>query len=940
MPLSVEKLQKNLRGGDVAAVCKFFEGATEPERRSVALTVVHWCKLLALNWRGGYNKKAAAEVKKLGPIGNWYELMPAAHAAALASASLAEIKALERRGFVPSEAAVAILADRRPPWIDDYAELLCEGELRRFGGNWKQTRALVRAGLCRPPKHENYVLEALNCIWPRYEQGKEPPKLGDLLLKERDWLESDFWRLFEVDGNGEVSLANCKKYRKSKDTWTDALAELSRRAVLPRDRLLDASLEALSRDFIQFRAGWFSRFHEALVPTSAERAERIDVYLRLLASGIPPTVAFAANAVSIVEQIKPLAAAKLIGALQPALTAKGKAVAKGALQLLEGAAQREPNSKQAICIAAIPALLNEAPEVQKAVFEFLDRHGDKQDPVLRSKLQELEGAVAASLKPRLASWLGTPPDQAKGRAVTGEMDLPRKPLSRIDPARAVPPITNLDDLIHVAGAVLEEPANPTEIERVLDGISRLCDQRPEDFERRTGFLRKRALKTRDNPGADGSYKPALEHGLAMLFLAWIKGANEFTERPEGLADGQNQYAFLLHRLMAISRRVQVRSAMPLLSAPTHLGGWIEPCVLVERWQEWQKSGLEMDRHDQVLALLRLSPEGREQALELAKDLSGEAGQAFQFALGHEHSTGTNAALWLAAWRSREQQGDLPEFETKHPHLGPDAGVGAQYSWKAWSERREFVGHAWTHLQFELTTQPRFPKQVDDALLPVLFHGPWQTSEEGKKNMIRWAAQLWPANREAIFAFACQRLEISVDYADAMDREFCAYVEPLAEPHTELRPMACLALALCLAAQDSALRGHGVDGLIAAIAEGRLDVNELGGAMARLLDTGINKFARWAKSLSEVARVSSTHVRAVAELLTRTLYGDPTKAPRDISAFLELLFELLSEIGGKLDDQRARDYIAGLPASGRTARLSRQILALSSPIKPELLLDGS
>jgi hypothetical protein len=209
----------------------------------------------------------------------------------------------------------------------------------------------------------------------------------------------------------------------------------------------------------------------------------------------------------------------------------------------------------------------------------------------------------------------------------------------------------------------------------------------------------------------------------------------------------------------------------------------------------------------------------------------------------------------------------------------------------------------------------------------LFHGPWDAGEEGEKNMIRWAAQLWPANREATFAHACERLEASVGYADVNDREYCAYVEPLAEPHTELLPMACLAFALTLAAEDSALRSHGQDGLIAAIGEGRLDVAELGSAMARLLDTGINKFARWAKSLREAARVSPAHARAVTDLLAQALHGDPAKAPRDISSLLELLFELLSETGDKLNDGRARDYLAALPFGGKTAKLLKQILAL-------------
>lgn len=98
-------------------------------------------------------------------------------------------------------------------------------------------------------------------------------------------------------------------------------------------------------------------------------------------------------------------------------------------------------------------------------------------------------------------------------------------------------------------------------------------------------------------------------------------------------------------------------------------------------------------------------------------------------------------------------------------------------------------------------------------------------------------------------------------------------------------------------------------------------------MARLLDTGINKFARWAKSLAEVARVSSAHTRAVADLLARALHGDPAKAPRDIGALLELFFELLSETEGKLNDRVARDYIAALPFGGKTAKLGKQILTI-------------
>src|SRR5207302_10667133 len=62
---------------------------------------------------------------------------------------------------------------------------------------------------------------------------------------------------------------------------------------LPRDQLLDTGLSALRRDFAPFRAGWFSRFHEALNPTPIERQQREAEYVALLTSPVSATVSFA-----------------------------------------------------------------------------------------------------------------------------------------------------------------------------------------------------------------------------------------------------------------------------------------------------------------------------------------------------------------------------------------------------------------------------------------------------------------------------------------------------------------------------------------------------------------------------------------------------------------------------------------------------------------------
>src|SRR5262249_28739655 len=150
------------------------------------------------------------------------------------------------------------------------------------------------------------------------------PDVRDAFLNDPELLEREVWRLFEVEGNGEFSLAARDKYSRNEATWEAGLVALAAEESLPRARLLDASLDALQRDFAQFRAGWFSRFHEALEPTIEERSERRERYLDLVSSKIPPTMSFALSALSKLDRVNRLPSAAIIERIGPALAARAK----------------------------------------------------------------------------------------------------------------------------------------------------------------------------------------------------------------------------------------------------------------------------------------------------------------------------------------------------------------------------------------------------------------------------------------------------------------------------------------------------------------------------------------------------------------------------------------------------------------------------------------
>jgi hypothetical protein len=108
----------------------------------------------------------------------------------------------------------------------------------------------------------------------------------------------------------------------------------------------------------------------------------------------------------------------------------------------------------------------------------------------------------------------------------------------------------------------------------------------------------------------------------------------------------------------------------------------------------------------------------------------------------------------------------------------------------------------------------------------------------------------------------------------------------------------------------------------------MNSDNLGDIMARLLDSGLNKFARWAKVFRDVSRLSPAHANTAIDLVVRMLRGDPGKAPRDVGVLFELLFELLSETSGRLTDEQARKYLSALKAGGKAAKLAKQILAMN------------
>jgi Family of unknown function (DUF6493) len=217
------------------------------------------------------------------------------------------------------------------------------------------------------------------------------------------------------------------------------------------------------------------------------------------------------------------------------------------------------------------------------------------------------------------------------------------------------------------------------------------------------------------------------------------------------------------------------------------------------------------------------------------------------------------------------------------------------------------------------------QKVDSAdLLTVLLHN---MVAHGAVDATGWVASAWPLGRESFFATGAD-LMLGVEFPPSEAVSYRPFIEALLDPDTPLRPMARLLLAGTFSSNRPELQGLAVDALVAAVDDGRLDGRLLGKTMRQLLLAELAKPARLAKALADAARVSPLHARVVASALQRLTAGQ-SLPPLGFHALLELLKELLVETGQRVDDPEVRATLGGLPSSGKTGRLVRDILALEA-----------
>jgi hypothetical protein len=786
---------------------------------------------------------------------------------------------------------------------------------------WSVVRSLVRDGFVARPDRPSYTIAMLAATRWR--------SAADLVQADPGILEVEAWRLFEVEGGGEDSLANHEKFFG--DRWGHLFRDLAARDPAARERLLDASLAALTRDFPTYRAGWFSRFHESLQPTDDERAPRAQAYLRLLRSRVGPTVSFATAALVRIERSGGLVPDALLDRIGPVLMDAAAGPAKTGLGLVGRAGEGSPDRAARAAIVATDGLANPSPEVQRAAVALIGNLVPGTDDAVARAVATRLPEVAASQRAALTALLTrlgaadivADVGAVKAPIVAAALAVAERP-SPTDPARAIERLTTIEALIDVAVSVVETGGPADDIERVLDAVGRLSGVRDDAFHHLTAAIARRARAILDRSDSHPLTGFDARADVAAVLLAWASGQTVEPARvPSSAEPGAG--AFLSARAREVALATAAGRTFGSVAAPTHRGGWIDPATLVRRLVA---TGPASDL-DLVAALLRLAPEGRAAALVPAAELPGDAGSATRYALGGQEPIGPTAAWWVAAARVRAPGRDDAAVEARHPRLGPDAGLAARVRLRSKQPRPSWGGLS---LEIEpplidISPRPAGGLHVDLPTVALLRSAPTLFSWTGRSDptMLRWMAAIQPGDRESWSAVGALTIARNIDWwsAEWANR---AFLEPFVDPTTGIGSHAQLLLAIALGAKDAGERGLAADIVGLALADGRLAAAELGQGLVRATEIGCDRPGRWAVSLADVAARSDGHAGAVAEAVARALPALADRPPGKLVPLLRLLDELLASSGGPPASVAGPVLERFAGAGGQTGRLARSIVA--------------
>jgi hypothetical protein len=975
--MTPEKLEEKVLTLDQSInLAAAFAGLDEKQRAKLSSTAQKLLRQLA---DGKANADSSDLLKRYlaqhkgGNLSHWNR--QANRNAALAVFAVGPLSAVKKwQARTPREDAKAlrkIIRDRKPDWLEEWIEHELDQDWTSL--EFETIQTWVKDGICAKPETDGYYRLFAHHMMRTGFYGRQEeyvPPLSEQLLKAPE-LIPDIDGLFRVETNAFNTNAWLTKGAPAHyETWPQALIKLSHAGHLERAHLLRLALDGLRLVIKQNQLSGYHKFYRAMEPTAAELIDHQPDYIELLCHPVSHVAKFAIDMLAKVEKAKALQREPFLREVGTVFAGEAKGNAIAALKLLQRiVAPTKKAPDPAALTVIIEALRHTDPEVQANAIGMLEPHSKHLSAEQFAALEDMVVLVSASNRPALESLLpngvgaATSPSPSLMASGLSDGTVDYKPFSFsdgcrgvLDEADAITPIASVDELIDTVFHAIEVVDSPDELERIIDAISRLADQRPADFDQRVAPLLHRLNK--GQVGSNGLGAGRIGLGLAVLDLVATWASGTLYRTPEQFSEystRQDAFVPMAAHVREISTRVVAREAKPLLAAPTHRGGWIDPVVWVRRIAKMERNSSLERSIDVRLAMLRLAPDNRTEALQLASDLGGDIGRLARFALGGidrpQKSDRSNYAAWITAARCREPGADWSsEFASLAlDDAWPDSLFPAVHEWSSSHKAGQYEQMRWKHpeLKVRVRTDGRVDDQEKRGLLATALGKlggrtitRWEElptaalcrRTESKHYwsmdlnttwLAQWLAYLWPQKLDSAHMKAAAKLAQRMDEDSSNWTPNYGFLHALFQRGRPWGEPGHLVLALSLVGKDADVRGLAIDALIEGIENRIFDPVIFAIVMTRLCEGEWVKYNRLGENLLQVAQVSPAHARAIDAALQAWL-PDFDLTQRNGHHVLQVLVETQA-ISGASISLSTRTVLTSLTGKTKAASLAKQVL---------------
>jgi len=967
----VDELSSILKKERASELIPFLRKLTKEEHKQIAASLKEFAKEY-LEFRQETSLFGAISFKQKG-TNTQQEIL---YATAFFCLNRKEFQKYDRFGsFLSSSIVYNILPYYCPAWFSDFVNDLTKQNWLPWNVDYRFIMNLTEKGYLIPSD------ELISRLIPQMifdrDENRKVRYVPANLEKWSITLEKHIWLIFQFETDIHFSDRYHQVKNSTKDFrhWIEALRDYAGRGLLDRERLLQEALLATGRNFNKSLSGWFVDLFKALDPTREEYLILQAELFSTLSSQHSKAVDAAISGIREIIDHKQFQVEVFLDHIPVLLASVTKAVVVKTISLLEKIIRLHPSFKEQACLLLTQAFIHNNEEIQNKAATILMKHSSGITQSLHREIALYSESILMSSKTILAGLItdATISEIDENSPVQADANESSSPIE-------IEKIKSVDQLVFLASQAFDNN-DPFHFELLAAALVDLQDEIDGNVLHKFEPALQRAYSVviNDWPSTMGY----LDHMLATFFIdttkifiaryprdgASLQSIHKAFKKKE--ADNKAKWSwyttrilefltwsthskdttYIIHKTILINAYQHIRDQvrLPLLSTPTHYYGLLDPIELVKRLAMYQQANELPDNFDLQLALVRIAPFHRSEAIRQIKDkLTGELTRILEFAFDpHMRPTPPfdTPSIWFMAGVAKAPSEIFPEFRSfPYSKIPPSTFTGV-IPWRSFREHYQVTRYNFDKKQNEqvpaeqnvlrLTLNPPlvnwgeaekkeqnilsrlarfipFPKKAKEEYVENLYEflSLKAKSLSAEHNDVQRFLYLFPSNPNPMLAqIAAAALEHSTFFSETDKRIVTKTIEALTNLSFDYTEMTYLFIGTCMLTSDKTIRSFAAEMWIRGVNHSKINSAEIGRITGIHITGGYAPMKRLTDLIStNLLKISRRHNEELQSMITSLIEHINIDPPSGTKNLLELYREVILLTRSPLESDQVKNKL--------------------------------